>query len=116
MRLVDLDPRWIEKDGVKVGFVFKSPTPYMRSDGTPNPQPYWQSCFFQPTPTDIQRDIFEEMFGDDDFLVQGCFQECAWAVHGEMSFDTLTVSPSLDGSRGGLWHGFIQNGCIVGGL
>jgi hypothetical protein len=26
MRLTDLDPRWLEKDGRKVGFVFQSPT------------------------------------------------------------------------------------------
>jgi hypothetical protein len=28
------------------------------------------------------------------------------------SFETLTVHPSIDGSAGGLWHGFIKNGDI----
>lgn len=70
MKLTDLDPQWIVRDGKRIGFTFKSPTkPENR-----------QSCFDAAT------------------------------------FETMTVTPSLDGSAGGLWHGFITNGVIVGGM
>jgi hypothetical protein len=58
-----------------------------------------------------------ELFGDDD--VQGCLPDLAWTVAGGIdtaTFETMTVTPSLDGSKGGLWHGHITNGEIVGGL
>ena len=32
------------------------------------------------------------------------------------TFETMTVTPSLDGSAAGNWHGFITNGEIVGGI
>ena len=56
-------------------------------------------------------------FGRHD--VQGCKQEARWTIAGGIanaSFETMTVTPSLDGSPGGNWHGFITNGDIVGGL
>ncbi len=31
MKLTDLEPRWIEHDGRRVGFVFRCPTPIIRS-------------------------------------------------------------------------------------
>jgi hypothetical protein len=103
MRLIELSPKWLIKDGKRVGFTFVSPT---------NPQ-WRQSCFENPPPRREQW----ELFGDDD--VQGCNPQAHWIVHGGIdaaSFETMTVTPSLDGSAGGLWHGFITNGEIVGGL
>lgn len=116
MRLTDLDPRWLLKDGRRVGFVFISPTQDRpaRHDGSKSP-PWRQSCFPQPTPHDVQRAIFEEMFADDDFTIQGCNPACGWKIEGGIenaTFETMTVTPSLDGSAGGLWHGFITNGEI----
>lgn len=124
MRLVDLDPRWLMEDGRKVGFVFKSPT-----------DPKWhQTCFFEPgrklmccprhecfANVDDANCPHSQMglcnaAGVDPSWVQGCNRECGWTVQGDLDFDTLTVTPSLDGSAGGLWHGFITNGQIVGGI
>jgi hypothetical protein len=51
--------------------------------------------------------------------VQGCSQGTNWQIAGGIDaadFATLTVTPSLDGSAGGNWHGHITNGQIVGGL
>lgn len=103
MRIIDLDPKWLVRDGKRVGFTFVSPT-----------DPKWrQSCFVVAIPSREQWDIF----GEDD--VQGCKPTFAWNVAGGIeraSFETMTVTPSLDGSKGGLWHGHITNGKIVGGI
>lgn len=108
MRLVDLDPRWLTKDGVRLGFVFRSPT--NRAE--------WQSCFENPPEIGDQMDIFEAQVGEDE-IVQPCNAVAHWSIAGgiaDASFETMTVRPSLDGSDGGLWHGHITNGEIVGGV
>jgi hypothetical protein len=103
VKLIELDPKWIVKDGKRIGFTFRSPT-----------DPKWrQSCFENPPKRSEQWELFE----DDD--VQGCNPQAHWTIQGGIdgaSFETMTVTPSLDGSAGGLWHGFITNGEIVGGL
>lgn len=110
MRLVDLEPRWLMRNGQRIGFAFRSPV---------NPA-FWQTCFASPTPSNReQRVLFEAEFGDQDHQVQGCNPAGNWAVTPAIAsaeFASLSVTPSLDGSRGGLWHGFITNGEIVGGL
>ncbi|MBY0581547.1 MAG: hypothetical protein K2P68_01335 [Sphingomonas sp.] len=108
MKLIDLDPRWLIKDGLRVGFVFKSPTN----------QAEWQSCFENPPSIGEQCDLFDEQVGEDA-IVQPCNAAAHWQIAGGInaaSFETMTVTPSLDGSAGGLWHGFITNGEIVGGI
>lgn len=108
MRLVDLDPRWLLKDGARIGFVFRSPT--NRAE--------WQSCFETPPQTGEQCDLFDDQVGEDE-IVQPCNPAARWAVEGGLaaaSFETMSVKPSLDGSAGGLWHGCITNGDIVGGI
>jgi hypothetical protein len=104
-KLTDLDPQWVTKDGRRIGFVFVSPA-----------KPQWrQSCFVEKVPHRDQQDAFTAMFGAPH-AVQGCNQDMAWTVEGGIenaSFDTMTVRPSIDGSAGGLWHGFITNGQIT---
>jgi hypothetical protein len=99
MRLLDLGPKWLIKDGHRVGFTSVSPT-----------NPKWrQSCFPNPPRRREQWELFE----DDD--VQGCNPDAKWEIVGGIDnadFATMTVMPSLDGSAGGLWHGFITNGEI----
>jgi hypothetical protein len=49
----------------------------------------------------------------DDFSERCQTAGAVWTIAGGIegaSFDTLTVAPSVDGSPGGLWHGFIVNG------
>jgi len=123
MKLTDLDPRWLTEDGRKVGFVFRSPTDAR----------WYQSCFFEAgrklmtcaEPACYESDAWccphsqlglAAGAGLNTEKVQGCNINCAWTAQGELDFATLTVTPSLDGSPGGLWHGFITNGEIMGGL
>ncbi len=103
MRLLDLNPLWILKDGKRVGFTFNCPT----KEG------WRQSCFFVPIVRHEQWDMFKAQGFPE---TQGCRQGCAWKVAGDLEsadFSTLTVTPSLDGSAGGMWHGFITNGNIA---
>jgi hypothetical protein len=107
MRLVDLEPRWLLDNGEKVGFVFRSP-----SD-----QKWFQSCMFKKVPFREQCKLLNAIGltgGDDDWPknVQTCNPDCAW-THDTDDFATISVTPSLDGSQGGLWHGYITKGEIV---
>lgn len=85
----------------------------------------WQTCFFAATPTKEQWAAGNAALGEDVTEnergnVQYCRSDCAWSLVGSTveaaSFETLSVRPSLDGSAGGNWHGFITNGEIVGGI
>jgi len=60
-----------------------------------------------------QWELFRERFGDEQnrFTVH-CEEKCAWSFTSGASFETLTVTPSLDASRAGHWHGFITDGEI----
>ena len=105
MRLTDLDPQWILKDGARVGFTFLSP---VQGDGMGRTR-WRQSCFPNPTPSEEQDDLL------GDAPVQRCNPSCGWTIAGGIeaaSFETMSVTPSIDGSPGGLWHGFITNGEI----
>ena len=63
----------------------------------------------------VTREIVEKIFGDHwGSIVVLCEDACAWVFNGT-DFATLTVTPSLDASRSGNWHGHITGGQIVGG-
>ena len=99
MKLVDLDPIWLSLDV----FAFKNPT-----GGK-----YWLTCKRVPMSRREQMDLcytnpkFEQAKGD----VVLTTPETAWSFVGN-DFATLTVTPSIDASASGNWHGFITNGEI----
>lgn len=107
MLLTQLDPRWLEHGGRRIGFMFRSPT---KAD-------FWQTCMFAPTERRVQREAIEAVVPDERARanVQMCKPTSTWLVTTE-DFATMTVTPSLDGSQGGLWHGHITDGKIIGGL
>jgi hypothetical protein len=115
VRLLDCEPKWLLKDGKRVGFIFRSPT---------KPQ-CWQSCFETPPSEKEQYRLFHAVLGGDDddrdygrSDVQACEPKARWTITPAIAvadFASLSVKPSLDGSKGGNWHGFITNGQIVGG-
>jgi hypothetical protein len=113
VRLTDLDPRWLIKDGSRVGFLFRCPLEPSNSNRL-------QSCFFQATPRREQWDIVETALGEDrEGHVQFCRPDFGWSCSPspeQATFENITITPSIDGSAGGNWHGFITNGDIVGGL
>lgn len=104
MKLLDLDPQWLLKDGKRVGFTFLSP----------NNATVRMSCFPDPPDTSDQIDIFEAAHGERS-LVAPCNPAQHWSIAGGIegaTFETMAVRPSLDGSAAGLWHGYITNGEI----
>lgn len=59
-----------------------------------------------------QFDLFEKAFGEDwNQNVVPMNEGCAWAINGQ-DFATISVTPSIDASASGHWHGYITNGEI----
>lgn len=121
MKLTDLDPHWLTFEGRRVGFIFRSPVK----------REWWQTCFVERFNVfkngrdsgwkhpDTQCAIIDSSCPQAFGQWQACNPNCQWTVAGGIvnaSFETISVTPSLDGSAGGLWHGFITNGQIVGGV
>jgi hypothetical protein len=104
VRLIDLEPQWIHENV----FVFRCP--HCRA--------LWLSRKNVAMPDREQWDLFEQHFGEDwmTLAVVPSRAEFAWAFQGidsaRESFDGLTVTPFIDASASGHWHGFITNGEI----
>jgi hypothetical protein len=116
MRLIELEPRWLDIDGRRVGIMLLCP--HCRK--TP------LSCFFIPTKHiaggdyhDSQYALFAKLmptFGDPyvDIPVNDvvpCRRGFAWQRTGD-DFASMSITPSLDASAAGHWHGFITSGEI----
>lgn len=109
MRLTDLDPRWACDADIVVGGIhqhfesrlgmavsFECPHCVEREKTTGNRAVQRLAVWFaNPVdglpPTDDAKHL--------------------WQRQGE-TFDTLTLSPSIDASSDGHWHGFIRNGGV----
>lgn len=100
MKLTDLDPRWLTPDV----FIFRSPTGH--GDFLCCPR-------IKMTKAE-QHKLFEaaqmEPTGKSSVIV-GWKEDCVWKYEGS-NFNTMTVTPSIDASASGNWHGFITNGQI----
>ena len=106
MKLTELEPRWIHPNL----FVFLCPHCRNALLTCKNVQMTWKG----------QYAIFEKEFGDDwPPLVVLASPEYAWSISGTVPADMdaafitdLTVTPSIDASASGHWHGFIIKGEI----
>lgn len=109
MRLTDLEPRWFAHgDEPHAVFVFNCP--HCCATG----RRVRLSCTVVAMKGSDQRGIFDAAYGEDAVVV-GC-KFLAWTMVNGPSFETMTITPSLDASAAGHWHGFITNGAIVGGI
>lgn len=112
MRLTQLNPKWLTVDGRRVGFVFQCPHCLTTT----------LSCFTVPMPHivgedyhDCQLALFATVIADpaDVYNVVPCRQNFAWTSTPPIdvtTFETMTITPSLDASASGHWHGWITNG------
>lgn len=102
MRLVELEPRWIDEHV----FVFRCPHCLTQ----------WLSCKNAVMSHDAQWALFDSVFGEDNWNTTHvlCADDKAWKIKGR-AFDSMTVSPSLNAEPCGHWHGNITKGEIVGG-
>lgn len=97
MKLTELSPRWLTPDV----FIFKSPS------GSGD----WLSCKRAPLPR--QHEFFYEHCPDlIGQSIVGTNPEMLWQFEPGADFATLTVTPSIDHSASGNWHGWITNGEI----
>lgn len=98
MRLIDLEPAWLTPDV----FIFRNPT------GGKN----WLTCKRVLMSRDEQYAlIYEKNPQYAGSTVVQTNPDCEWKFDGN-DFNTLTVTPSIDASASGNWHGFITNGEI----
>lgn len=79
------------------------------------------TCKRVPMGHRAQSELWREILGWDRELDEPqlesvtivlCKDTCSWAISGQ-DFQTMTVTPSIDASGSGHWHGFIRDGLIV---
>jgi hypothetical protein len=99
MKLTELNPRWTGTRAIITGITFDCPHCRTQRLGV----------------------LFQNAIDPDKWLEKGVTRHhatCEWQRSGD-SFDTLTLSPSIDTTEhrldfaDGHWHGFIRNGEVV---
>ncbi len=104
MRLTELEPRWVHPNL----FVFLCP----------HCRKVYLTCRNIQMSHSEQFAIYEKEFGEDwNTLVVPSNPAASWSISGTVPTDTgaafvtdLTVTPSIDASDSGHWHGNITNG------
>lgn len=96
MKLTDLDPHWfvVENGGPKVGLSFMCP-----------------HCQNERLAVAFHHHGKEAM--EDQYILAkhaASDSQHIWDLQGQDDFNTLTLTPSIDASASGHWHGFITNG------
>jgi hypothetical protein len=96
MKLIELKPRWysLEPNGPHVGMTFLCP-----------------HCHKERLGILLCRRGRQAMI-DDYIKARHGRKGYIWTVVGSEDFLTLTLTPSIDASLSGHWHGFITNGEI----
>jgi len=97
MRLVELNPRWFTTDDLKkVGLTFDCPHCLTQRLGV---------VFHHAGRQQIEDAAILAVHGATD-------ANHIWTLSSDEDFDSLTLSPSIDASASGHWHGFITQGEI----
>lgn len=100
MRLAELQPRWIHPN------VFIFVCPCCRN--------MLLSCKNAVMSSHEQYELFESLGGWRSRHIVPCNRNHAWTITGTLP--EITVTPSLDASAAGHWHGHITAGEILGGV
>lgn len=103
MRLTELRPRWLVNEPGRKLFIFLCPHCRNR----------WLSCKTFALDVGKQLELFAAAVKTEEIkTVVPMRQEVCWKLTGEASWDTITVSPSIDASPSGDWHGHIKHGGV----
>lgn len=96
MRLLDLNPRWyvLVQDGPKVGMTFDCPHCLDQRLGV----------LFHHQGREVMEDSVIHAEGGAGNI---------WTLTGPDDFASLSLTPSVDASNSGHWHGFITNGATA---
>lgn len=107
MRLIDLQPQWHLYKGKNVAFTFLCP----------HCQKVWLSCTRVGLSYQEQFEAFIDKLRDGLGLkgweVVPCRPGYAWGMKDVADFNKISVTPSLDASPSGHWHGHITAGAIT---
>ncbi len=99
MKLPELEPRWyaLESEGPRVGLTFDCPHCRTQRLGV---------LFHERGREAIEDEYIKTHHGNaaDSYI---------WTLDGQEDFATLTLSPSVDASKYGHWHGWIKNGEVT---
>lgn len=101
MKLTDLEARWLSENM----FAFRCP----------HCQNTWLTCKNVVMGNREQRELATAANLDPTGPKYGCVltqEKVAW-VWTTMDFHTMSVTPSIDASKSGHWHGYIKNGAIA---
>lgn len=115
MKLTDLEPRWFDVPGVGGaidGVTFRCPCTKCLAD--PEHQ-VRLGVQFTPIGTDrvvAAMTLEEKLRHVHELRTFDVPPGIIWGRTGE-TFETLTLSPSIDASASGHWHGFVTGGQIV---
>ena len=95
MKLIDLDPRWwaFEEAGPRVGLTFLCPHCGLQTGQR-------LGVVFHHRGHEAIEDIYIHAHEDTKFI---------WTESGD-DFTSITITPSIDASKAGHWHGCIENG------
>jgi hypothetical protein len=98
MNLLDLEPHWLvlEQGGPRVGLTFLCP--HCRTQRL-------AICFHHHGQEVIEDSYILAHHGAND-------TQHIWDLEGQDDFATLTLTPSIDASSSGHWHGLISGGEI----
>ena len=107
MKLTDLDPRWIQTRMVRAGISFLCPC--CRSVRL--------TCFVEHTPHQLQFRMLAdcgiiEVDEDGDPKradIVPCNPQAKWQISGD-NFENVSITPSIDASASGHWHGYVTGG------
>lgn len=114
MRLTDLDPRWFDVPGIgtnRDGISFICPCTNCQASGTIRRLgvQFANPVGSGPLPMMTQKEKNRHLFDLRTFDVAPNY---LWQRTGE-NFDDLTLTPSVDASASGHWHGWITNGEVT---
>jgi hypothetical protein len=103
-RLVDLFAEWIIRNGRQVGVKFACPS-------CPQVEGAVTLCVLFENPPDggLPWPDDDAICGNNPVLVEGVRHVLRWARTGE-TLEMLTLSPSVDCSACGHWHGIVAQG------
>lgn len=130
MRLLDLKPRWLSLDGSPIAIMFLCP------HCATSPKQTWLTCFFRAAggiprvPVDFEIEGLQGSRGERLLFYQAlkeighpdpaegayhdivdCNPASAWKRTSD-DLATMSITPSIDASAAGHWHGFITIGEI----
>lgn len=109
-RLAELSPRWLINEPGRQLFIFLCPHCRKR----------WLSCKNFVMDVGEQIELFAQALKvDADEVCSGTHTTCVpmradvcWTMSKADSFETISVTPSINASPSGDWHGFITEGQI----